>query len=98
MITLDLNTLSLNHALELLRQEGYIAEELIEKSGDNSEHLFIYPYSLYDADNNLIDTVYFIEHCIEIEDDEYTDGRKTQDVQKAEKDTHLTSLTKCFFL
>ena len=77
MITVDLNALSFSYVLEHLAQEGYIAAECIKKSDDFYDCIFMYPYHLYGQDNQIIDTVYFIEFCVEVEDDEYTDGRKT---------------------
>ncbi len=84
MITLDLNGLSFSGAEELLKQEGYIPGECIEKPAGDCERVFLYPYSLHDADGRLIDRVYHAEYCVEVEDSEYTDGKKTWDVLRAE--------------
>ncbi len=84
MVTQDLNTLSFIHAVNLLKQEGYIEGRCQERADDAFDRVFIYPYTLYNEAGNIIDTVYFVEYCAEIEDDEYIDGRKTWNVLATE--------------
>lgn len=84
MVMVDfLNSLSLSGAERLLQEEGYTQSECIEKDDSTYGHVFLYPYILY-CDNRIIDTVYCLEYCSEIEDDEYDDGRMTWEVQKVE--------------
>lgn len=56
MIILNiLQGVSLNTGEKLLLEEGYIAEECIEKNDTSCDKLFLYPYCLYDTQGkNLI--------------------------------------------
>jgi len=84
MITIDLNSFTYSYAVKLLADEGYIAQEGIEEDSDDFARTFLYPYSLYNSDGQLIDTIYYIEYCIEVEDTEYIDGRMTFEAQSCE--------------
>lgn len=72
-----LQGLSFSQGEKMLLEEGYIAQECIEKEDILCDKLFLYPYCLNDNLGKKIDCIYFAEYCNYVIDDEYIDGRMT---------------------
>lgn len=79
-----LNVLSLKGAEDLLKQEGYVEEKVIEKQDSTCDRIFLYPYILYNSKNKKIDCIFYVEYCNQVVDNEYVDGRMTWESIKAE--------------
>lgn len=79
-----LNTLSLIVAEDLLKQEGYVEEKVIEKQDSTFDRIFLYPYVLYNSENKKMDCIFYVEYCNQVVDDEYVDGRMTWESIKTE--------------
>jgi len=59
-----IKTLSLNSARRYLIEEGYTEEECIERCSEVYDRVFIYPYSLYNEKNQLIDRLGHFEYGV----------------------------------
>lgn len=79
-----LNALSLKGAEDLLKQEGYVEEKVIEKQDSTCNKIFLYPYVLYNSEKKKIDCIFYMEYCHQVVDDEYIDGRMTWGLIKTE--------------
>ena len=79
-----LNALSHKGAEDLLKQEGYVEEKVIEKQDSTCDRIFFYPYVLYNSENKKIDCIFYVEYCNQVVDDEYVDGRMTWEPIKTE--------------
>lgn len=77
-----LQGLSFSEAEKLLLEEGYTAQERIEKEDTSCDKLFLYPYCLNDNQGKKIDCIYLAEYCNCVIDDEYIDGRMTWEAMK----------------
>ncbi|MBA2937286.1 hypothetical protein HZF08_03135 [Paenibacillus sp. CGMCC 1.16610] len=60
-------------AVQLLLEEGYLEETLIEQTSDECDMLLQYPFTLYDGNNRIIDQIIWVEYCVEVAEDEYED-------------------------
>lgn len=91
-----LQSLSFSMGVNLLLEEGYVAEECIEKEDNSCDKLFLYPYSLKNNQGIENDIIYWAEYCNQVVDDEYVDGRMTWEPIKTkwikEKCTATSSL------
>ena len=79
-----LEALSFNGAEDLLLQEGYVVETVIEKQDFTCDRKFLYPHVLYNSKKEKIDCVFYAEYCNQVVDDEYIDGRMTWESVKTE--------------
>lgn len=79
-----LNALSLKGAEDLLQQEGYVEEKVIEKHDSGCDRIFLYPYVLYNSEEEQIDCIFYVEYCNQVVDDEYVDGRMAWESIKTE--------------
>lgn len=78
IITLPfLKSLSFKGARDLLLQEGYVEETVIEKHSPACDRQYLYPYVLYSSDGEILDTIFYVECCNRVIDEEYADGRMT---------------------
>lgn len=78
IITLPfLKSLSFKGARDLLLQEGYVEEAVIEKQSPACDRQYLYPYVLYSSDREILDTIFYVECCNRVIDEEYADGRMT---------------------
>ncbi|WP_251577851.1 hypothetical protein [Paenibacillus sp. MER TA 81-3] len=68
-----LNGLSFFGAVELLLEEGYCEESVIEKEHEEFDKLFLYPYTLYDHNKKIVDEIFRAEYCMKDEDGEFED-------------------------
>ncbi len=82
MAVLDISVL-LNNGHRRLIEEGYVLEATIEEDDDVYDKRFIDPYYLYNENGERIDTIYYIEYCNYVVDDNYIDGRMTWDTIRA---------------
>ena len=64
MILNFIKTLSLNSASRYLVEDGYIEEDYMERYSEGYDRVFIYPYSLYDEKNQLIDRIGHFEYGV----------------------------------
>lgn len=65
-------------------QEGYIKGKCIEKEDAVCDRKMLYPYFLYDCSGKRLDYICYIEHCNQVTDDEYTDGRMIWEAVRTE--------------
>ena len=79
-----LEALSFKGAEDLLLQEGYVAEKVIEKEDSGCDRIFLYPYVLSNREEEKIDCIFYVEYCKQVVDDEYDDGRMSWDPVKTE--------------
>ncbi len=81
-----LKNLSLSGAHKLLLEEGYIPQPTIlqdVQDVDIYHKKSIDAYYLFDQNNSHIDTIYYIEYCNQVPDDNYIDGRTTLEAVSA---------------
>ena len=79
-----LEELSYKDADNLLLQEGYVEEKVIEKQDSTCDRKFLYPHVLYNSENERVDCIFYVEYCNQVVDDEYIDGRMTWEPVKTE--------------
>lgn len=78
IITLPfLETLPFNGARNLLLQEGYVEEAVLERQSPVCDRQYLYPYMLCSSDREILDTIFYVECCNRVIDEEYADGRMT---------------------
>lgn len=79
-----IKALSYKGAENLLLQEGYVEEKVIEKQDSACDRKFLYPHVLYNREKEKIDCIFYAEYCNQMVDDEYVDGRMTWEPIKTE--------------
>ncbi len=72
-----LANLSLSASQRLLLEEGYILKHTLLEDDEVYDKVCIHPYYLFDKNNKKVDAIYYTEYCIEVPDDDYSDGRTT---------------------